>query len=72
MVFLLISLSTFYICNTFYLYFILKSFKAIDILSKEKFKTKKYFQEIFKKPLKYFGILELGFIVLIIIALCTN
>ena len=66
MVFLLISLST------FYLYFILKSFKAIDILSKEKFKTKKYFQEIFKKPLKYFGILELGFIVLIIIALCTN
>ena len=66
MLFLLISLST------FYLYFILKSFKAINVLDKEKFKTKKYFKEIFKTPLKYFGLLELGFIILIIIALCTN
>lgn len=66
MLFLLISLST------FYLYFILKTFKAINVLDKEKFSTKKYFKEIFKNPAKYFGTLELFFIVLIIVALCTN
>lgn len=66
MLYLLISLTTFYI------YFILKTVKATSILEKEKYSIKKYFKNIFKEPLKTFGALELGFIILIIIALSTN
>lgn len=66
MMFLLISLSTFYV------YFVLKTNKAILLLEEEKYSVRKYFKSIFASPLKRFGLLELGFIILIIIDLATN
>lgn len=64
MIFLIISLITFYI------YLILKSKKAVNILEKNNYNLKNYFKCIFKKGL--FLNFELCFIILILIAICTN
>jgi len=66
MEFFLISLSTFYV------YFILKTSKSITILSNEKYDIKKYIKKISKNHIKTFGLLELSFIILILIAIVTN
>lgn len=66
MIFFLISLST------FYLYWFLKTNRAISILEKNKFDVKKYFKEIFKTPTQTFGIIELAFIILVIISFVTD
>ena len=66
MAFFLISLSTFYI------YWFLKTNKAINILERNKFNVKKYFKELFIAPIKTFGLIELSFIVLALIAFVTD
>jgi hypothetical protein len=64
MKFLIISLTTFYI------YGLLKLIRNIDILEKNKFKTKDYIKSIFK--CKKFLLFELLFVFLILIAIFTN
>lgn len=65
MIFLIISLTTFYI------YLILKSKKVIKKLEDNDYDLKKYFKSLFN-PQNVFLDLELLFIVLVLIALCTN
>ena len=66
MEFFLISLLTFYV------YFILKTLKCINVLSKEKYNIKKYFKNMLKNHVKIFGVLELSFIILVLIFIVTN
>ena len=66
MIFFLISLTT------YYFYFYLKTNKAINVLENSKYSVKEYFKVVFKMPVKSFGLAELAFIVLAIIAFVTD
>jgi len=66
MIFFLISLSTFYV------YFVLKVVKSINVLSDVKYSIKKYFKKVKKEYVKTFNLLDLSFIILILIAFVTN